>query len=353
MSNWEIPPADPSDIYLKHLRELEVHADERIKNQHVVSKVILKGFAAPGPHGAGWQLTPFDLHLGHEQAPRGLGGCGKVPNFLTFASESAEQLWKGVEDQLHAAIGAARAGHLHDQTAHVEAIMDGVALHLVRGLRYLELHRAIIAQSVEDVRRTALHSRRAMLQAEFQRRHRLVAVGNEALATVLEEPISKWRALDARGAIARASMEAMFRRVRVAVRSQAVEVWHVPPGNELLISDSPALTFRYLRENTGMQLNIAIGDSHGITMPLARDCLVVIGPKAADDELLPDQVSFFNRLQVEVSHRHVYYRPRSGLKASVQAMLRRRGEEDQPCQRPGADSPTDLTGAGDLKVSCD
>jgi hypothetical protein len=85
MSNWEIPPADPSDIYLKRLRELEPQADKRIKNQHVVSKVILKGFAAPGP-GTGWQLTPFDLHLSQELNPRGLGGCGKVPDFLTFAS---------------------------------------------------------------------------------------------------------------------------------------------------------------------------------------------------------------------------------------------------------------------------
>jgi len=137
MSNWEIPPADPSEVYLKRVSELEPEADRRIKNQHVVSKVILKGFAAPGPGSASWQLTPFDLRLGRELKPRGLGGCGKVPDFLTFASESAEQLWKSVEDQLHTAIGAARAGHLHDQDAHVEAIKDGIALHLVRSLRYL------------------------------------------------------------------------------------------------------------------------------------------------------------------------------------------------------------------------
>jgi Protein of unknown function (DUF4238) len=321
MSHWEIPPADPSDVYLTRLHELEPWADRRIKNQHVVSKVLLKGFAVPGPHGMGWQLTPFDLHVGREQKPRGLGGCGKVPDFLTFASESAEQLWKSVEDQLHTAIRTARAGHLHDQNAHVEAIMDGIALHLVRSPRYLEMHRAIVAQSIENVRRTALHSRTAMLQTEFQRRHGLVAAGPEALATVLEEPISKWRALDTRGAIVRASMEAMFRRVRAALRPQAVEVWHVPSGHELLISDSPAFTFRYLRENTSIEPNVAIGDSHGIALPLAWDCLAVIGPNAKDDELLPDQVSLFNRLQVEVGHRHVYYRPRSGLKTFVQAML--------------------------------
>lgn len=321
MSRWEIPPADPSEVYLKRVRELEPEAHKRIKNQHVVSKVILKGFAAPGQGGTGWQLTPFDLRLGRELKPRGIGGCGKVPDFLEFASESAEQLWKSVEDQLHTAIGAARAGHLRDQDAYAEAIKDGIALHLVRSLRYREMHRAIVAQSIENVRREAVHSRRALLQAEFYRRTGLLAAGPEALGTLLDEPISKWRALDTRGATVRASMEAMFRRVRAVLRPQAVEVWHVPTGYALLISDSPAFTFRYLNGHTSVMPNVAIGDSHGIALPVAGDCLVVTGPKAKDDELLPDQVSLFNQLQVTISHRYVYYRPGSGLKTFIQAML--------------------------------
>ena len=321
MSKWEIPPADPSEVYLNRIRELEPEAHKRIKNQHVVSKVILKGFAAPGPGGTGWQLTPFDLHLGRELKARGLRGCGKLPDFLEYASESAEQLWKSVEDQLHAAIGASRAGHFHDQDAHAEAMKDGIALHLVRSLRYLEIHRASVTHSIENVRQEALHSRRALLQAEFRRRYGLLAAGPEALGMLLDEPISKWRSLDTRGVTVRTSMESMFRRVRAALRRQAVEVWHVPIGYELLISDSPAFTFRYLDGNTSVLPNVAIGDSHGIALPVARDCLVVIGPEAKDDELLPGQVSLFNELQVTVSHQYVYYRPGSGLKIFVQTML--------------------------------
>ncbi len=321
MSNWAIPPADPSEVYLKRVRELEPEAHKRIKNQHVVSKVILKGFAALGPGGTGWQLTPFDLRLGRELKPRGLRGCGKVPDFLKFASESAEQLWKSVEDQLHTAIEAARTGHLHDRDAHAEAIKDAIALHLVRSLRYLEMHRAIVAQSIEDVRRETMRSRRGLLQAEFYRRYGLLAAGPEVLGTLLDEPISKWRALDTRGATVRTSMEAMFGRVRASLRLQAVEVWHVPTGYELLIADSPAFTFRYLDDKTSVMPNVAIGDSHGIALPVARDCLVAIGPQPKDDELLPHQVSVFNQLQITIGHRHVYYRPRSELKAFVQAML--------------------------------
>ena len=166
-----------------------------------------------------------------------------------------------------------------------------------------------------------MHSRRALLQAEFRRRYGLLAAGPEALGMLLDEPISKWRSLDTRGVTVRTSMESMFRRVRAALRRQAVEVWHVPIGYELLISDSPAFTFRYLDGNTSVLPNVAIGDSHGIALPVARDCLVVIGPEAKDDELLPGQVSLFNELQVTVSHQYVYYRPGSGLKIFVQTML--------------------------------
>lgn len=170
------------------------------------------------------------------------------------------------------------------------------------------------------VRQDAPRSRTAMLAAEFQRRHRLLPAGPEALAAVLDEPIAKWRALDGRGATVRVSMEAMFRRLGAALRAQAVEVWHVPRGHELLISDTPAFTFRYLGENAAIQLRVAIGDCHGIALPLARDCLAVIGPAAKDDDLTPDQVRLFNQVQVGITHRHVYYRPGSGLGAFVRAM---------------------------------
>lgn len=320
MSRWEFPAADPSGL-LQRVRELEHRGDGRITNQHVVSKVILKGFAVPGARGKGWQLTPFDLHLGHEQRTRGLDGCGKVANFLPFASASAEQLWKSVEDRLHPAIDAARTGHLHDARSHTEAITDAVALHLVRSLRYRDIDRSIVTRTIVNVRQAALHSRKAMLETEFHRRHGLIAAGPEALAMLLEEPLSKWRALDERGVLVRASMEAMFRRICEGLRPLAVEVWHVPLSYELLISDSPAFTFRYLEKGAVIEPNVAIGDSHGIALPLARDCLVVIGSTAKDDELPPDQVSLFNRLQVQVAHHHVYYRPESSLKTFVEAIL--------------------------------
>jgi Protein of unknown function (DUF4238) len=302
------------------LRELESVTERRIRNQHVVSRVILRGFATPGRGGKGWMLTPFDVRAGREGRPRGLAGCGKVPDFLMCAAESAEQLWNAeVENDLGPAIKAARDGRLYAQDAHVAAIRDGVALHLVRSLRYLEVNRAAVARTIENVRRTAPVARRELLEVEFQRRHGLVAAGPEALATLLEGPFAQWRSLDERGVIARAGIEAMFRRVRDTLRPLEVEVWHVPPGHELLISDSPAITFRYSDDHTRIQANVAVGDASGIVLPLARDCLAVIGPHARDEELLPGNVELFNRLQVQEACQYVYYHPGGRLKALVQA----------------------------------
>ena len=131
----------------------------------------------------------------------------------------------------------------------------------MRSLRYLEINRVAAAQSIENVRKGAPVARRALLEAEFQRRHRLVPAGPEALATLLDGPLAEWRSFDERGVIARASIETMFRRVRDTFRPQEVEVWHVPPGHELLISDSPAITFRYSSDHTKIHSNVAIGDA--------------------------------------------------------------------------------------------
>ena len=81
MSKWEIPPPDPPEVTVARIRELESLTERRIRNQHVVSRVILKGFAAPGHGGKGWELTPFDVRSRREKSSAGSGAAG---GSLTF-----------------------------------------------------------------------------------------------------------------------------------------------------------------------------------------------------------------------------------------------------------------------------
>ena len=144
---------------------------------------------------------------------------------------------------------------------------------------------------------------------------------------MIDDPILEWLELDERGILARASMEAVSSRVRETFRHLYIEVLHVPRGCELLISDSPAVTLRYLAGHNSVIPNVAIGDSHSVVLPLASDCMVAIGPAPVDAELSSDQVDYFNRLQVQIAYRYVYYRPGSTLKPLVEATMPTRAQQ--------------------------
>jgi uncharacterized protein DUF4238 len=322
MPAWEFPAPSVDDPRVR-IRELGAETDPPVANQHVVSRVVLKGFAAPGSRGHGWELTPFDIRHRREMKRRGLKECGKVTNFVPYASGSAERLWKPTEDRLGAAITAARDRRLHDCPDHVETIKDCLALHLVRSHRYLAVHRDSVANVVREVRRNVPFERAAALEDEFFRRHGLHAAGPNALRTIVDGVVDEWLRLDDTGAIVRTTIEEMFPRVRAALRRQPIEVWHVPTGRELLISDSPAVTVQYLDSGNDCRLNVALGDAHAAVLPLATDCAVAIGPADKDDVLLPGQVDYCNKIQILAAHRYVYYRPGSGLGAFVESVLSR------------------------------
>jgi hypothetical protein len=314
MATWRFP--EPAADYDTMIATLEAETDAPVKDQHVVSRVVLKGFAAPGKGGVGWQLTPFDLLNARELKRLGIRGCGKIANFLPFASASAERLWKTVEDDLGSAIEAARGGTLTPTSHHAQVIKDGIALHLVRNPRYLKIHQDSAQETASVVYQEAPFRHASILQQEFYRRHGIHAAGPEALRTLLTESLGAWDELQKTGKLARASMEAMFERIRTGLRELDLEVLHAPSGHELIISDAPAFAFRF-EDATTISAGGALGDAHGIAMPISRDCVAVIGPAHKTHRMSSDEVALFNRLQIERAIRFVWFRPGSGLGAYV------------------------------------
>jgi hypothetical protein len=110
MAAWLFPPSNRN--LLDDIEVLDSDVSQPVRDQHVVSRVLLKGFAAPGEKGKGLELVPFDLQRGRPLRPLGLRGCAKVPNFITYASGSLELLWKQTEDKLGEAIQVAHDGKL-------------------------------------------------------------------------------------------------------------------------------------------------------------------------------------------------------------------------------------------------
>jgi len=107
------PPLEPDFDYVAAMRALASEEIRPVKNQHVVSKVVLKGFASLKGKRQGWQLARFDKRQWRELHPKGLDACGKIDGFVQYVSGSAEVLWNGVENELGAAIESAVAGALH------------------------------------------------------------------------------------------------------------------------------------------------------------------------------------------------------------------------------------------------
>jgi hypothetical protein len=109
-----VPSRTPVDV-LRRIRGLAAAspAADHVTDQHVVSKVILRRFAAAAGQDKGL-ICPFRLRYPRASRHRPLGpdGCGKVPDFVSYASASMEQLWKETEDKLHDALCAPDAGVL-------------------------------------------------------------------------------------------------------------------------------------------------------------------------------------------------------------------------------------------------
>lgn len=317
---WVFPPLEPNFDYRAAIQALAADNLQPVKNQHTVSKVILRGFASTHGPQPGWRLGRYDKRLCRELDPKGLDACGKVPGFVQYASRSAEALWHSVETKLGPAIKSAEAGTLYAQAEQEAAIKDAIALHLVRTPHFRRIHQSSFLESMRAIRQEVLATRSVMLAEEFRRRYGLEPAGLEALEHILAAPLQAWQELEDSGGLFRVGLEQNFYRVRAALQGLRVQVLHVLIGQELLISDSPAFTFRYTPTGN-MTVRMAIGDSNGIALPLTRKCLVATSPNATDEELVGDLVDNLNRIQVQIAERQVYYRPSSGLGHFVEQTL--------------------------------
>jgi hypothetical protein len=249
VARWAFPPLEPDFDYIAAVRALESEEIRPVRDQHVVSKVVLKGFASLRGQ-RGWQLARFDKRQRQELDPKGLNACGKVSGFVQYASGSAEALWHGVENRLGNAIRLAEAGTLHQDEEHAKSIKHGIALHLVRTPHFRRIHESSFVEAVQALRKEMLENEQAMLSAEFRRRYGLEPAGEEALELVLRQPFETWQELERTAALLQVSLEQSFYQVRSTFEELAVEVLHVPGSKELIISDAPAFTFAYKSDGT-------------------------------------------------------------------------------------------------------
>lgn len=302
-----------SQEYEAHLLRLQPEAAKLIKKQHVVSQVLLKRFAGQDKNG-GAVLVPFDLENGRELKQTGTAGCAWIPHFVPYASKSAEELWQAVEGKIGAAIDNIERGRFDLNIA--STIKDAIALHLVRSIRYMQIHTNSTKLTPSRVLAKALREQYPALLREYVKRHGhtpspedLIHFGDKLVTEQAEERFD--------GSHTRVMIEHTFDSAKRLMSGHAVQIWRTPPGAELLISDSPAFTMRYSADRRVVRPNVAIGDAHAIVMPLGRTTLACTGPKKKRAILTTEQVDFFNSTLIRNADRFVYYHPESQLKSFV------------------------------------
>jgi hypothetical protein len=308
---------------LRRIRELATETADHVNGQHVVTRVLLRRFAAASGPDKGL-LYPFALR--YPQARHrllGPDGCGKVPDFITFASGSAERLWKETEDKLHDALAAVDNGTLLGSPEHIATIKEAIALHYVRSSAAPLVHVRTWVRVCAASRVRWLTNWRWLLEVEFYRAKGFCAAGDQALGLFLDQMMQPSIDRAVSGQLFRVRIEDLFSQARQWMRGQGLEIL-TPASGEFLIGDVPALTIRHGLSQAGVLGGIALGDAHTVIMPLGPRHLAALGRTDLTGELSSDQVASINARQVASAIEYAYLRPGSGLEQTVRSLAERR-----------------------------
>ncbi|GAA4980521.1 DUF4238 domain-containing protein [Kitasatospora paranensis] len=335
--NWR-SAAERTQTRIETLR-----ADGRapVVNQHVVSRVLLKRFAAHAG-SAGHQVYSFDLDRPtNRHRTRSIKTCGTVPDFVPFASASLEEVWSRVENLLPAAADAVERGDIFEHEEYVLVLKDFIALHWARSLHYRALHDQIFAALYERQRTKLLTVHADLLRADYLKHSGEHVADPQTLAMWAEDLMRTVRDDELSGYNLRIGIEEMFHKTRAAIRESCLEIL-IPASGQFLIGDTPALTVR--RDGSTLTYCMALGDSNAIVLPLGPHHLLV--GRSPHDVLAPiptTMVNELNGLQIEAARSRVYLHPGSGLERFVLAHLAAGGRAGRtpvpPPRRPAADTP--------------
>jgi hypothetical protein len=312
---------------LRRIRELQASEPDadHVTEQHVISKVLLRRFAAPWGRDGALLICPFRLEHPHARhQPVGADGCAKVDDFVAWASASIEALWKETEDRLPDALAAMDAGTLFSRAEHGAVIKSAIVLHFVRSKATQGVHARVWAQTVQQGRERWLSEHRELLADWFYREKGLYPAGDEALGMFADELMEFSRALACSGALWRERIESLYLQARAMTDSACLEILTAPAVGEFLIGDVPALTVRADHAGVGVLGGIALAEAQSVFLPLGPGHVAALGRADAVTCLTPEQVTEVNARQLAGAIVYVYLRPGSPLMDTVRLFAEQR-----------------------------
>jgi hypothetical protein len=282
----------------------------KVKEQHVVSRALLRRFV--GPTRQGDRLFSWNLQFGRARllAP---GAVGKLENFVKIDSLETERLWGLTEQDLPAAIDAAWTRRVLQDQKHVAVIKDAIALHFARSLDTLE--------SVEQNFRETLAAARAAYLADqptmdalFYRKHGFVATGPSVAEEIADDLLRAATALYQSGSYFRLRVVDVFEETRRMAASARLEILRPRRRpSRFLLGDVPAISVGPGGHALGIPGGVPFADAATVVLPLSPMRLAALSREDTFEAVAPGAVKRTNEHQIRKARNYVYMHPESGL----------------------------------------
>jgi hypothetical protein len=288
-----------------------------VHEQHLVSRVLLRQFCEPTPHGE--RLLSLSLQYGSAR-PRAPRGVGKREDFVKIDSQETEHVWGLTEGALPEALAAARTRRIFGNPKHVAVIKDAIALHFARSLDVLEVSEALQRRDLESARKAFLADPQRM-DALFYLKHKIYPPASKnARETIADDLLATTKQLIDGGVFFRLRVVDMFHAARGMTASLGLQILS-PQGGEFIIGDVPAIPIDVQRGALGLLGGVPFGNATMIVLPLGPKRLAALSRSADSFDRVPLAfVEQVNKFQISNAKEYVFMRPGSGLASFVTAM---------------------------------
>lgn len=285
-----------------------------VHEQHLVSKVLLRQFCMPTPHGD--RLLSHSLQYGQAllRAPRGVG---KQKDFVKIDSRETERVWSLTEQELPEALAAARTRRIFKSPKCVALIKDAIALHFARSLDVRQVGESLQERQLAAHREALLADKQAV-ETLFYLKYRLhPPAGERAREIIANDYLSTTTRLLSSGTYFRLRVVDMFHAAREMTESLGLQIMS-PQRGEFLIGDVPAIPIDVTRGALGLLGGVAFGNATMVVLPLGPRRLAAVSRGGNSfDRVSGAFVKQLNGFQISNAKEHVFMRPGSGLESFV------------------------------------
>lgn len=300
-------PGLPALLALVQVAERAVDgAQKTVPRQHFLSQVVQRRWEEPVPR-RGKVLKYYDLDTGDDDFDT-TKNLGVVFHFVHVDSQTTEDLWGVLENDLNRAVDPTLAGTALSP-AQLDTVKECVALHYIRNPQIVKPHHDgfAVARQQQTDRLIEL----GLADQAYYDQHGLWPAGPQARQEGADLLQARMAGYHASGGLFRLSIQRLFETVRDDWFDRMNLELVVPASSskEFLVGDVPALTVDTATKAAGIRNGVAIGNADLIFMPLAPKLVAIVGTgtgvRTADDA----EVDEFNRYQVTGASKFVYCRP--------------------------------------------